>query len=137
MKHVKLYAERHLKGNVHISIQRVGGGFSLCFLRFLSDSSHVDLNCDLVFKQKPKWGKTNFFPLMFPAFSLFLKKNFVLGLCGVSEIMNIGSGNSILDYIAFPPLLIPFPPPHFPAFPPPKWRNGIRRGGLSLLSHSY
>ena len=45
-------------------------------------------------------------------------KNFVLGPCGLSKVINIWSGNSILDK-AFPPLLIRFPTP-FPHFPPPK-----------------
>ena len=46
-----------------------------------------------------------FFPLIFPAFSgHFFYKNFALGLCGVSKVINIGSGNSILDSIMHFPL---------------------------------
>ena len=55
-----------------------------------------------------------FFPLIFPAFSGHFFKNFALGLCGLSKVINIWSGNSILDSIMhFPPFLIPFSPLSF------------------------
>jgi len=53
-----------------------GGGFWPCFQRFLSDFLPAGLNCDLVFKQKPKLGKNNF-PLHFSRIFWHLKKNFV------------------------------------------------------------
>ena len=62
---------------------------SLCF--FL----HADLNCDLVFESKTKMGGKYFFPWFFPHFPVFFFKNFALGPCWMSKVINIRSGNSI------------------------------------------
>ena len=55
-------------------------------------------------------------PEFFPHFSDIFFKNFVLGPCGLFKVINIGSGNSVLDSILhFPLSLYHFPPyPHFP-----------------------
>ena len=101
--------------SVHISIQRVFRDFSLFFFACRPE-------CDLVFEsnQTPKGGKNNFpfiFPSFFPHFSGIFNKNSLINPCGVSKVINIGSGNSILDYIMHSPSPYTISPP-VPAFSP-------------------
>ena len=78
---------------------------------------------------KHQSGEKIIFPLIFPAFFGHFFKNLVIGPCGVSKVINIRSGNSILDFIMhFPLSLYHFPPP-FPHFPSPKGQRSL----LTLL----
>ena len=107
--------DTNLKGNVHISIQR--GGLLTSFL----DISLWFFACRpelwSSFWIKHQSGGKIIFPLIFPEFFRHFFKNFVLGPCGASKVINIGSGNSILDFI----MHFPFSLYHFlpcPAFSP-------------------
>ena len=64
--------------------------------------------------------------IIFPAFFRHFFKNFVLGPWrGVSKIINIGSGNSILDLIMHFRLSLYHSTPLFPHFPPPQGQRSL------------
>ena len=109
-------------------LQKAKEAFWLYYWRFLSDFLHAGLNCDLVLNQTPNGGK-EFPPSFFPHFSSIFFKNFVLGSCGVSQVINIRSKNSILDSIMHFPLSLYYSPPPFPHFPPLKGQRSL----LTLL----